>query len=208
MDEQFLQAHALRMQEKKAEVQAAIGQAQQERGVLLVLTGDGKGKSTSAFGMVLRALGHGLRVGVVQFIKGSQASGEVTFLLQQGLLGSGPQAAVQFHAMATGCTWNSNDWQADKAAADQAWQAALQMLRDPGISLLVLDEVTLLLKYQYLTLDELLQAVQARPATMNLVLTGREAPAQLLALADTVSEIASKRHAFQAGIKAQAGVDF
>ncbi|MDH0381727.1 cob(I)yrinic acid a,c-diamide adenosyltransferase [Comamonas aquatica] len=189
MDLTFKQQHAERMQDKKAQVQAAMARAQVERGIVVLLTGHGKGKTTSAFGMLYRALGHGLRVGVVQFITGTHASGEVTFLQQQGLLGQGARAQVDYHAMATGCSWQ-------------------RMLADPSLRLVVLDELTFMLQYGYLALSELLQALERRPAGQSVVITGRSAPAPLLALADTVSEIADTRHAFQAGVKAQAGVDF
>ena len=208
MDPQFQQAHAQRMQQKKAEVEAAVGRAPALQGVVLLLTGHGKGKTTSAFGTLYRALGHGQRAGVVQFITGTQANGEVTFLLQQGLLGPGPLARVAYHAMATGCSWNSQGWAADKAAADIAWQAAQRMLADPWCDLVLLDELTFMLEYGYLDAGDVAAAIRARPAAQNVVITGRAAPAALRALADTVSEIADTRHAFRAGIKAQAGLDY
>ena len=208
MDPQFQQAHAQRMQQKKAEVEAAVGRAPALQGVVLLLTGHGKGKTTSAFGTLYRALGHGQRAGVVQFITGTQANGEVTFLLQQGLMGPGPLARVAYHAMATGCSWNSQGWAADKAAADIAWQAAQRMLADPWCDLVLLDELTFMLEYGYLDAGDVAAAIRARPAAQNVVITGRAAPAALRALADTVSEIADTRHAFRAGIKAQAGLDY
>lgn len=208
MDLTFKQQHAERMQDKKSQVQAAMARAQVERGIVVLLTGHGKGKTTSAFGMLYRALGHGLRAGVVQFITGTHASGEVTFLQQQGLLGQGAMAQVDYHAMATGCSWQRSDWDADLPAANQAWQVAQRMLADPSLRLVVLDELTFMLQYGYLALPHLQQALERRPAGQSVVITGRSAPAPLLALADTVSEIADTRHAFQAGVKAQAGVDF
>lgn len=208
MDPQFQQAHAQRMQQKKAEVEAAVGRAPALQGVVVLLTGHGKGKTTSAFGTLYRALGHGQRAGVVQFITGTQANGEVTFLLQQGLMGPGPLARVAYHAMATGCSWNSQGWAADKAAADIAWQAAQRMLADPWCDLVLLDELTFMLEYGYLDAGDVAAAIRARPAAQNVVITGRAAPAALRALADTVSEIADTRHAFRAGIKAQAGLDY
>ena len=208
MDPQFQQAHAQRMQQKKAEVEAAVGRAPALQGVVLLLTGHGKGKTTSAFGTLYRALGHGQRAGVVQFITGTQANGEVTFLLQQGLLGPGPLARVAYHAMATGCSWNSQGWAADKAAADIAWQAAQRMLADPLLDLVLLDELTFMLEYGYLDAGDVAAAIRARPAAQNVVITGRSASAALHAVADTVSEIADTRHAFRAGIKAQAGLDY
>lgn len=207
MDE-LQQAHAQRMQQKKARVDAAVERSRALHGVVLLLTGDGKGKTTSAFGTLYRALGHGQRAGVVQFITGTQANGEINFLLQQGLIGPGAFARVAYHAMATGCSWNSQDRAADKAAADIAWQAAQRMLADPLIDLVLLDELTFMLEYGYLDAGEVAAAIRARPAAQNLVITGRNAPAALHALADTVSEIADTRHAFRAGIRAQPGLDY
>lgn len=208
MDEQFIHAHALRMQHKKTHIEGAIARSCDERGVVLLLTGAGKGKSTSAFGMLYRALGHGLRAGVVQFIKGTHVSGEVTFLHQGGWVGEQGQAPVAYHAMATGCTWKHTDWARDKNAADLAWQAALRMLQDPRLSMVVLDELTFMLAYRYLTVEQVAQALAGRPAQMHVVLTGRDAPLALRELADTVSEIADVQHAFRNGVKAQPGVDY
>lgn len=208
MDEFNQTLHAQRMQDKKAQVDAAIERAQASRGIVVLLTGHGKGKTTSAFGMLYRALGHGLRVGVVQFIKGTHSTGEVTFLQQQGLLGQGRIAAVDYHAMATGFSWNGLDWDANKAAADLAWQAAQRMLADSSLQLVVLDELTFMLGYGYLGMAEVLAAIAARPVGQTVVITGRSASPELVALADTVSDIADSKHAFHAGVKAQAGVDF
>lgn len=208
MNEQFKQLHAGRMQEKKAQVLAAVQRAQTQRGIVVLLTGHGKGKTTSAFGMLYRALGHGLRAGVVQFIKGTHATGEVTFLHHLGLVGPGRVPQVQYHAMATGCTWQRSNWDADKPAADIAWQAAQRMLCDDSLHLVVLDELTFMLQYEYLEMAHVLHAIRNRPKGQTVVITGRSAHAQLIALADTVSEIAETKHAFKAGVKAQAGVDF
>lgn len=208
MDDQFQQAHAQRMQHKKAQVDAAVERSRALQGVVVLMTGDGKGKTSSAFGTLYRALGHGQRAGVVQFITGTQANGEVTFLLQQGLLGPGALARVAYHAMATGCSWNSQDWAADKGAADIAWQAARHMLADASLGLVLLDELTFMLEYGYLDAGDVAAAIRARPPAQNVVITGRNAPPVLRSLADTVSEIADTRHAFRAGIKAQAGLDY
>lgn len=203
MDEAFKQAHAQRMQP----VDGAGAPAQ--HGLVLLLTGNGKGKTTSAFGSLFRALGHGQRAGVVQFISGSQCTGEVTFLQQTGLLGQGAHSQVDYHAMATGLTRNREGWQsADKAAADSAWGQARRMLADASLQLVLLDELTFMLQYGYLAVDDVRQALQARPASQSVVITGRAAAPELIALADTVSEIADTRHALRAGVKAQPGVDF
>ncbi|MDI3489691.1 MAG: cob(I)alamin adenosyltransferase [Thauera sp.] len=203
MDEDRKHSHNERMQRKKEVVDAAIERAQEERGIVILITGNGKGKTTSAFGTLYRALGHGQRAGVVQFIKGTQATGEVVFLQQI----TGAQA-VRYHAMATGFTWNTQNWDADKRAADEAWAQAEAMLADPALSLVVLDELTYMLKYNYLDTAQVLAAVRARPPRQTVIITGRAARPELVDLADTVSEIADRKHAFKAGVKAQAGIDF
>lgn len=200
MEEDKKQRHAERMQRKKAVVDAAIERAQQERGIVLLITGNGKGKTTSAFGTLYRALGHGHRVGVVQFIKGTQSSGEVLFLQQH--------AQADYFAMATGFTWNTQNWDADKAAADEAWAHASRMLRDERLNLVVLDELTYMLKYNYLDADAVVAAIRARPPMQSVIVTGRAAKPVLVELADTVSEIRDEKHAFAAGVKAQKGIDF
>ncbi|MDY0073780.1 MAG: cob(I)yrinic acid a,c-diamide adenosyltransferase [Thauera sp.] len=209
MEEDKKHSHNERMSRKKAVIDAAIERAQDVRGIFIVITGNGKGKTTSAFGTAYRALGHGQRVGVVQFIKGTQATGEVMFLHQRGLTVAedGP-AAVEYHAMATGFTWNTQNWDEDKRAADEAWAQAVRMLADPGLQLVVLDELTYMLKYNYLDTAAVLAAIQARPAHQTVIVTGRAAKPELIEAADTVSELADRKHAFKAGVKAQAGVDF
>lgn len=203
MDQEKKQNHNERMQRKKAVVDGAIERAQDERGIVILITGNGKGKSTSAFGTLFRALGHGHRAGVVQFIKGMQSTGEVIFLQQHGLDG-----AVQYHAMATGFTWNTQDWDADKRAADEAWAVAAGMLQDTSLNLVVLDELTYMLKFNYLDTAQVIATIQARPPLQTVIVTGRAARPELLELADTVSEIADRKHAYKAGVKAQAGIDF
>lgn len=201
IDDDKKQRHNQRMQRKKAVVDAGIERAQEERGLFLLITGNGKGKSTSAFGTLFRALGHGQRVGAVQFIKGTQASGEV-LLLQR----IAPD--MDYHAMATGFTWNTQDWDSDKAAADEAWAHSARMLADPSLDLVVLDELTYMLKYNYLALDDVLEAIRQRPPMQTVIITGRGARPELVELADTVSEIGDVKHAYKAGVKAQAGIDF
>ncbi|MGQ7848244.1 cob(I)yrinic acid a,c-diamide adenosyltransferase [Granulosicoccus sp. 3-233] len=203
MEEQGKQKHAERMQRKKAVVDAGIEKAQIERGIVILITGNGKGKTTSGFGTLYRALGHGHRCGVVQFIKGTQSTGEVIFLQQRLGLDS-----VQYHAMATGFTWNTQNWDADKAAADEAWAHAERMLQDDSLNLVLLDELTYMLKYRFLETDAVIAAIKARPAHQTVVVTGRAAKPELHDVADTVSEIADRKHAFKAGVKAQAGIDF
>ncbi len=201
MDDEAKQQHSVTMKRKKQAIDEQIALAQEKRGVLVLITGDGKGKTTSAFGTAIRALGHGMRVGIIQFIKGTQATGEVIYLTQQH-----PQLA--YHAMATGFTWDSRDWDKDKAAAEETWVYATRMLADPEIQLVVLDELTYMLTYEYLSMADVIEAVRQRPAGQNVIITGRGAKPELIAVADTVSEIAAVKHAFKDGVKAQPGVDF
>lgn len=191
--------HAHRMARKKAVVDAAIAAATDARGLLLVITGNGKGKSTSAFGMVARALGHGMRVGVVQFIKSRTDTGEEAFL--------GKQPGVEWHVTGDGFTWDTQNREQDIATAERGWAIAARMLADPAFNLVVLDELTYLLSYGYLDSDTVLDALANRPAMQHIVVTGRAASDALIELADTVSVIADEKHAFRAGVKAQPGID-
>lgn len=191
--------HATRMAKKKAVIDANIARADKEKGLLLVLTGNGKGKSSSAFGMVARALGHGMKVGVAQFIKGRSDTGEEAFL--------GKQPGVEWHVLGEGFTWDTQDLERDKATASAGWAVARRMLTDSSIQLVVLDELTYLLSYGWLNVDEVLADIAARPTMQHVVVTGRAAVQLLLDAADTVSEIADVKHAYRAGIKAQPGVD-
>ncbi|MEH6470739.1 MAG: cob(I)yrinic acid a,c-diamide adenosyltransferase [Halopseudomonas sp.] len=194
------QRHRDRMKRKKAIVDEGINQATEERGIIILLKGTGKGKSSSAIGMVARALGHGMKVGVVQFIKGKWQTGE------QMLFEKHPD--VQFEVMGTGFTWDTQDRQKDIDAALSTWAHAERMLADPAIDLVVLDELTYMFQYDYLPLDSVLEAFKNRPAHQHLVVTGRPAPEALEELADTVTEVRNVKHAFKAGIKAQPGVDW
>jgi cob(I)alamin adenosyltransferase len=191
--------HAARKARKKALIDAAIAAATDERGLLLVITGNGKGKSTAAFGMVARALGHGMKVGVVQFIKSRTDTGEEAFL--------GKQPGVEWHVTGDGFTWDTQNREQDIATAECGWAIAARMLADPSYQLVVLDELTYLLSYGYLDADEVLDALAHRPPMQHVVVTGRAAPHTLVDLADTVSVIADEKHAFRAGVKAQRGID-
>ena len=170
-----------------------------ERGVLLVLTGNGKGKSSSAFGMLARALGHGMRVGVVQFIKGRYPTGEELFFRRF------PE--VIYHVMGEGFTWETQDRERDVRAAQAAWDVAAALLRDTQVAMVVLDELNIALRYRYLALDDVIAALRARPAHQHVVITGRGAPAELIELADTVTDMRVVKHAFEAGVRAQRGVE-
>lgn len=191
--------HQARMARKKALIDANIARAGDERGLLIVLTGNGKGKSSSAFGMVARALGHGLKVGVAQFIKSRTDTGEEAFFRRQ--------PGVEWHVLGDGFTWDTQNREQDIATARRGWEVAQRMLADPSFDLVVLDELTYLLSYGYLDQDVVLDAIATRPPMQHVVVTGRGAPQALLDLADTVSEIADVKHAYRAGVKAQKGVD-
>lgn len=195
------QKHQVAMAKQKAKVDARIEQASDERGVAVLLTGNGKGKSSSAFGMVLRALGYGQQVGVVQFIKGQQLSGEEIFLRDHL-----PQVA--FFQMGTGFTWDTQDRSADIAAAEKTWAFAESLLRDPAFDLVVLDELTYMLAYHYLDERQVLDAITNRPREQSVVVTGRGGGSALREVMDTVSEVKDLKHAFAAGIKARKGVDY
>ena len=192
--------HVERMQRKKQVVDGKIAAASAARGVLLVNTGNGKGKSSSAFGLVARALGHGVRVAVVQFIKGRTDTGEET------LLAALP--GVTWHVMGRGFTWETQDAAGDAAAARAAWAVATRHLADPAIGLVVLDEFTYAFKYRWLPLDEVLAALAARPPLQHVIITGRAAPQALIEAADTVTDMGMVKHAFQSGVKAMPGIEW
>jgi cob(I)alamin adenosyltransferase len=193
------QKHQQRMQKLKEKVDDRIASAQQEKGLVIVITGNGKGKTTSGFGTVLRAVGHGLTAGVVQFIKGDWDCGERNILEKLG---------VNFTVMATGFTWDTQDKSADIAAAEKAWQASERLLKDDSINLVLLDELTYMIAYKYLSLDTVIQALNNRPTHQHVIITGRGCHRQLIELADTVSEVQPIKHAFDSGIKAQQGIDY
>lgn len=191
--------HRMRMRRKKEVVDASIRRADRDQGLLLVLTGNGKGKSSSAFGMVARALGHGMRVGVAQFIKGRSDTGEEAFFRSQ--------PGVQWHVLGEGFTWETQDLSRDIATAQRGWEIARAMLQDPALGLVVLDELTYPLSYGWLPLPTVLGDLGARVSMQHVVITGRAAPAALIEFADTVTELRDVKHAFRAGVRAQKGVD-
>jgi cob(I)alamin adenosyltransferase len=199
--ERKAQKHKKAMQKQKAKVDANIDAANIERGVAILLTGNGKAKSSSAFGMVMRALGYEQKVGVVQFIKGQQLSGEELYLQNHC-----PQ--VEFYQMGTGFTWNTQDRNVDIAAAKKTWAIAGKMLSDPLYDLVVLDELTYMLAYSYLDEENVLSVIQQRPLEQSVVVTGRGGGSALQDIMDTVSEVKEVKHAFKAGIKARRGVDY
>ena len=193
--------HKKAMEKQKATVDAAIASATTERGVAVLLTGDGKGKTSSAFGMVMRALGYGQQVGVVQFIKGQQLSGEEHYLKNHC-------PDVAFYQMGTGFTWDTQDRAADIQAAERTWKVAQEMLRNPDLDLVVLDELTYMLAFDYLSEDTVISAISNRPAEQSVIVTGRGGGSKLREVMDTVSEVKEIAHAYREGIAARKGVDY
>ncbi|TDO08676.1 MULTISPECIES: cob(I)yrinic acid a,c-diamide adenosyltransferase [Halomonas] len=192
--------HQQAMQKLKSRVDEKITQATEQRGLLLVFTGNGKGKTTAAWGTVTRALGYGYRVGVVQFIKGLWECGERERLAKDSNL----EVAI----MATGFTWDTQDREADTRACQAVWADAQRMLGDPGVYLVVLDEITYMLKFGYLNIQVVKKALEERPAEQTVIITGRNAHRELIAMADTVTEMQEVRHAFNSGLQARRGIDF
>ncbi|HCF8065395.1 TPA: cob(I)yrinic acid a,c-diamide adenosyltransferase [Klebsiella michiganensis] len=191
--------HRERQQRVKDKVDARVAAAQEERGIVIVFTGNGKGKTTAAFGTVTRAVGHGKKAAVVQFIKGSWPNGERNLLEPHG---------VEFQVMATGFTWNTQDRESDTAACLAVWEHGRRMLADESLDLVLLDELTYMVAYDYLPLEEVLTALRNRPAHQTVIITGRGCHREITELADTVSELRPVKHAFDAGIKAQMGIDY
>ncbi|MDA8902387.1 cob(I)yrinic acid a,c-diamide adenosyltransferase [Porticoccaceae bacterium] len=194
-------SHKTKMQKLKENVDSSIAAADTERGVFILLTGNGKGKSSSAFGMVMRALGYGYKVGVVQFIKGAQLSGEELYVRDHC-----PQ--VTFQQMGTGFTWDTQDRSADIAAAEKSWAVAEEMLSDKSYHLVVLDELTYMLSFKYLDQEMIFKALKNRPQNQSVVVTGRGGGSVLADMADTVSEIKEVKHAYNSGVMARKGVDY
>ena len=193
------QRHQQRQQKLKTAVDEKIANAQEERGVLMVITGNGKGKSTAGFGTITRAVGHNKSAAVVQFIKGGWECGERNVLQKLG---------VPFVVMNTGFTWETQNREQDKLACEQTWLAAEKVLADPNIDMVLLDELTYMVAYDYLDLERVLSALKKRPAHQHVIITGRGCHRALVELADTVSEVQPIKHAFEAGVKAQAGFDY
>lgn len=188
-----------RQQRLKDKVDARVAAAQDERGIVMVFTGNGKGKTTAAFGTATRAVGHGKKVGVIQFIKGTWPNGERNLLEPHG---------VEFQVMATGFTWNTQDRDSDTAACLAVWEHARRMLADDQLDLVLLDELTYMVAYDYLPLESVLSALRERPAHQSVIITGRGCHRDIIELADTVSELRPVKHAFDAGIKAHMGIDY
>ncbi|MBE3916883.1 cob(I)yrinic acid a,c-diamide adenosyltransferase [Vibrio parahaemolyticus] len=191
--------HKARQQKVKEQVDAKIAAAQEEKGLLLIITGNGKGKSTSGFGTIARAVGHGLKCSVAQFIKGTWDNGERNLLEKLG---------VEFQVMATGFTWETQNKTADTEAAQLVWKECKRMLKDDSIDVILFDELTYMVSYGYIDLDEVVEALNNRPKMQSVVITGRGAHRTLIEMADTVSEVKNVKHAFESGVKALKGVDW
>ena len=200
-DDAVNRRHAEKMAKKKAARDKIVATKTIERGLVIVHTGKGKGKSTAAFGMIFRTLGHGLRVGVVQFVKGKWETGE------RDVLRRFPDLCTR-HAMGEGFTWETQDRQRDIAAARAAWDKAKAMIADPSYHMILLDELNIVLRYDYLPLDEVLETLAAKPAMTHVIITGRNAKDELLDAADLVTEMTVVKHPFRDGVKAQIGVEF
>ncbi|HTQ35195.1 MAG TPA: cob(I)yrinic acid a,c-diamide adenosyltransferase [Stellaceae bacterium] len=194
-------AHREKMARRKAARAKVLATKTEERGLVIVHTGAGKGKSTAAFGMVLRCIGHGMRVGIVQFVKGAWGTGE------RDVLAKFPDL-VTCRAMGEGFTWDTQDRARDIAAARAAWDLAKAMIADPSYSLVLLDELNIVLRYDYLSLDEVLAVLQAKPRDLHVIVTGRNAKPALIEAADLVTEMTLVKHPFRAGVKAQKGIEF
>jgi len=193
--------HAEKAARRKAARVKILATKTEERGLLIVHTGTGKGKSTAAFGMVMRCIGHGMRVGIVQFVKGAWQTGE------RDVLARFPDL-VTCRAMGEGFTWDTQDRARDIAAARAAWDMAKAMIADPAYRLVLLDELNIVLRYDYLPLDEVLVVLRAKPSGLHVIVTGRNAKPELIELADLVTEMTLVKHPFRAGVKAQAGIEF
>lgn len=191
--------HKTRMKKKKEVIDAKIAEANKSKGLLLVLTGNGKGKSSSAFGMVGRSLGHCMKVGVCQFLKSRTDTGEEAYF--------GKDPNVDWHVLGDGFTWDTQNREQDIATSEKGWAIAQDMLKNPDYDLVVLDELTYLLNYNYLECEQVFSDIQSRPEMQHIVITGRAASEALVELADTVSEIADVKHAYRDGIQAQNGID-
>lgn len=192
--------HENRMAKKKAIIDEKVAKANIEKGVIVIATGNGKGKSSSGFGMVARALGHGMKVGIVQFIKGAMSTGEETFFRRF-------PDEVDYYVMGDGFTWNTQDREQDVKTASLAWQQAKRMFNDESYDLILLDELNIVLKYQYLDIKDVIKDLQSRPEMQHVVITGRAAKDELIEIADTVTEMNVVKHAFKDGVKAQKGIE-
>lgn len=198
-DEKKKENHKKRQQKIKENVDKRIAAATEDKGLLLVITGNGKGKSTAGFGVITRSVGHGLKAGIIQFIKGTWECGELNLLKQHGVI---------HHTMKTGFTWETQNKESDTAAAQVAWAEAKKLLTDENIHTVLLDELTYMVTYGYIDLEEVISVLENRPSMQHVVITGRACHRKIIELADTVSEVQSIKHAFDQGIRVQKGIDW
>ena len=201
IDDETVERHRAKMAKRKAVQDAEVAAKTVEKGLLIVHTGPGKGKSTAAFGLALRMLGHGHRVGVVQFVKGAWKTGERDAFAAFG-------DRIAWHTMGEGFTWETQDLARDIAAAERAWAKARELMADPGIALVILDELNIALRYDYLDLNSVVAALSTRRPDLHVIVTGRNAKAELVVAADLVTEMTLVKHHFAAGVKAQSGIEF
>jgi len=201
MIERTPEQHAEKMKKKQAAHEKIMATKTQEKGLLIVHTGKGKGKTTAALGMVVRAIGHGKKVGIVQFVKGAMTTGE------KAVFDAFPDN-VTFKPMGEGFTWNTQDKTRDIALAREAWEEVKRMIADPAYDMVLADELNIVLRYDYLPVDEVLEAVTARNEMKHVLITGRNAPETLIEAADLVTEMTLVKHPFRSGVKAQAGIEF
>jgi cob(I)alamin adenosyltransferase len=200
-EDEINRRHRDKMERRQAARRRVLATKTEERGLLIVHTGAGKGKTTAAFGMVLRSIGHGMRVGIVQFVKGAWGTGERTVLARFPDL-------VTCRAMGEGFTWDTQDRARDIAAAGAGWELAKAMIADPSYRLVLLDELNIVLRYGYLPVAEIVAALREKPRFLHIVVTGRNAPPELIEAADLVTEMTLVKHPFRAGVKAQKGIEF
>ena len=200
-EEELNRRHAEKMAKRREVRNRELATKTEDRGLVMVHTGTGKGKSTAAFGMVLRCVGHGMRVGVVQFVKGVWETGERT------VLDAYPEL-VTCRAMGEGFTWDTQDRARDIAAARAAWEMGKAMIADPSYKLVLLDELNIVLRYDYLPLDEVIETLKAKPRDLHVIVTGRNAKPELIEIADLVTEMTMVKHPFRSGVKAQKGIEF
>jgi cob(I)alamin adenosyltransferase len=194
--------HRQRMQRQKEAFEERKAKATREKGLIIIHTGAGKGKTTAALGLAFRALGQGLKVGIVQFIKGAIPTGEVA------LAGRLADLGLQMHTMGDGFTWNTQDREQDIASARKAWARAVALLRDPSLDVVILDELNVVIKHGYLPLDEVFDELRRKREMLHVVITGRNARDELIDLADLVTEMKLVKHPYRSGIKAQKGVEY
>jgi cob(I)alamin adenosyltransferase len=193
--------HKERMQRRDEAFERSMARATREKGLLIVHTGAGKGKTTAALGLAIRALGHGMKVGIVQFVKGAIATGEGALLKSLSL-------PLEMHTLGEGFTWKTRDRERDILAARRGWEKSVELLRDPSFGLVILDELNIVLRYEYLPLEEIMTELASRREMLHVVVTGRNAKPALLELADLVTEMVATKHPFRDGVKPQPGIEF